>query len=246
MATFALSLTIILHTFDPGRTVLYVDIPTSADILALTSHQGETCVSIYLRTTPVTQETGSGRFEPKNLAKQAVHRLHVAEADKLSVAQLGDLVDDGEFRRFQANSLAIVITPKNTRTFRVPNALAPMVVVSNRFHVKPLFRAVKVSQTCYVLALAQRSARLLANAMIEGNRAATFGAVQTLLVDVPGQLDQSGAVIFAGAQADPLNYDLVDEIAVRVIATNGRIIGLRRLIFRGVRRSRPSFDMPHR
>jgi hypothetical protein len=355
--------------------VLYVDIPTSADILALTSHQGEACVSIYFRTTPVTQETRGDRIELKNLAKQAVHRLHVAGADKLSVAavaeQLDDLVDDDEFWRFQANSLAIFITPENTRTFRVPNALEPMVVVSTRFHVKPLFRAVSFSQTCYVLALAQRSVRLLevspdlptapvaieslpkdagralrgvgmidrwpsgrihaaegqkvllrqfvrevdkalrpllagsdiplilaaaepltsiyrsvntyshlANAVIEGNpelmsdgqlgerartvldgiyreeiaawrslfeeranqgrattdisqaaRAATFGAVQTLLVDIdeiiPGQLDPSGAVIFAG-QADPSNYDLVDEIAARVIATGGRVIGLRK------------------
>ena len=62
-------------------------------------------------------------------------------------------------------------------------------------------------------------------------RAATFGAVQTLLVDIdeviPGELDQSGAVIFAG-QADPSNHDLVDEIATRVIATGGRVIGVRK------------------
>lgn len=55
--------------------MLYVDIPTSADILTLTSHQGEACVSIYLRTTPVTQETRGGRIELKNLAKQAAHQL---------------------------------------------------------------------------------------------------------------------------------------------------------------------------
>ena len=62
-------------------------------------------------------------------------------------------------------------------------------------------------------------------------RAATSGAVQTLLVDIdeviPGQLDQSGAVIFS-EQADPPNYDLVDEIAARVIATGGRVIGVRK------------------
>ena len=63
-------------------------------------------------------------------------------------------------------------------------------------------------------------------------RAATSGAVQTLLVDIdeviPGQLDQSGAVIFS-EQADPPNYDLVDEIAARVIATGGRVIGVRKI-----------------
>ena len=44
---------------------------------------------------------------------------------------------------------------------------------------------------------------------------------------IPGQLDQNGAVIFA-EQAEPPNYDLVDEIAARVIATGGRVIGVRK------------------
>jgi hypothetical protein len=358
-----------------SHPVLYVDIPTSADFLALTSHQGEACVSIYLRTTPITQKTMGDRIELKNLAKKAVHQLHMAGEDKRAVAavaeQLDDLVDDDEFWRFQANSLAIFVTPGNAQTFRVPNAFKSMVAVSNRFHVKPLFRTVSFSQTCYVLALAQRSVRLvevspdlptvpvaieslpkdagralrgvgkidhwpsgrlqaaegqkvllrqfarlvdkalrpllagsdiplvlaaaeplasiyrsvntyshLTNAMLEGNpelvsdgalgerartildriyrdevaawrslfeeranqgrattdiaqaaRAATFGAVQALMVDIdeviPGQLDQNGAVIFA-EQAHPPNYDLVDEIAARVIATGGRVIGVRK------------------
>jgi hypothetical protein len=101
--------------------VLYVDIPTSADILALTSHQGEVCVSIYLPTTPITRESMGDRIELKNLAKQAVHRLHLAGEGKQAVAvaeQLDDLVDDDEFWRFQANSLAIFVTPENAQTFR--------------------------------------------------------------------------------------------------------------------------------
>jgi Bacterial archaeo-eukaryotic release factor family 11 len=314
------------------------------------------------------------RIELKNLAKQAVHRLHLAGEGKQAVAvaeQLDDLVDDDEFWRFQANSLAIFVTPENAQTFRVPNSFKSMVVVSNRFHVKPLFRTVSFSQTCYVLALAQRSVRLvevspdlptvpvtieslpkdagralrgvgmvdhwpsgrlqadegqkvlsrqfarlvdkairpllagsenplvlaaaepltsiyrsvntysrLAKAMIEGSpelmsdgqlgdraravldeiyrnevaawrslfeersnqgrattdisqaaRAATFGAVQSLLVDIdeviPGQIDRAGAISFAEEAVAP-NYDLIDEIATRVIATSGRVIGVRK------------------
>ena len=354
--------------------MLYVDIPTSADILALTSHRGEACVSVYLRTTPITRDTMGDRIELKNLAKQAVHQLHLAGEDKQAMAvaeQLDDLVDDDEFWRFQANSLAIFVTPENAQTFRIPNAFKSMVVVSNRFHVKPLFRTVSFSQTCYVLALAQRSVRLvevspdlptvpvtieslpedagrairgvglidhwpsgrlqaaegqkvllrqfarlvdkairpllagseiplvlasaepltsiyrsvntysrLAKGMIEGNpksmsdgqlgdraravldeiyrdevtawrglfeersnqgrattdiaqaaRAATFGAVQSLLVDIdeviPGQIDRGGAISFAEEAVAP-NYDLIDEIATRVIATSGRVIGVRK------------------
>lgn len=145
--------------------MLYVDIPTSADISALTAHRGDICVSIYLRTTPVTQETRGDRIELKNLAKQAAQQLHAAGAEKRQAAaiaeQLDDLVDDDEFWRFQAHSLAIFATSENVRTFRVPNALEPIVMVSDRFHVKPLLRAVSFPHSCYVLALAQRSVRLV-------------------------------------------------------------------------------------
>ena len=76
--------------------------------------------------------------------------------------QLDDLIDDNEFSRFQAHSLVIFATPENVpRTFRVPNAFEPLVIVSDRFHVKPLLRSVSLPQSCYVLALVQKSVRVI-------------------------------------------------------------------------------------
>jgi len=51
----------------------------------------------------------------------------------LIAEQLDDLVDDDEFWRFQAHSLAVCATPENLRTFRVPNALTRIVGVSDGF-----------------------------------------------------------------------------------------------------------------
>jgi hypothetical protein len=145
--------------------MLYVDIPTSADILALNAHRGDACVSIYLRTTPVTQQTRGDRVELKNLAKKAAQQLQNAGVNKQRVAaiaeQMDDLVDDDDFWRFQAHSLAIFATPDDVRTFRVPNALETSEVVSDRFHLKPLIRAVSFPHACYVLALAQKSVRVI-------------------------------------------------------------------------------------
>ena len=253
----------------------------------------------------------------------------------------------------------------------MPNALEPLVEVSDRFHVKPLLRSVSFPQSCYVLALAQKSVRVvevspdlpsvairveglpedagravqgvgeivhwpsdrihgaegqkvllrqfarnvdkalrplltgsdiplilaaaeplasiyrsvntyshLAQATIEGSpesmtdaqlgeqartvldgiyrdelaawrslfearasqgrattdvaqaaSAATMGAVDSVLVNIdeviPGRMDDRGAIVFA-EQASASNYGLVDEIAARVIATGGRVIGVRR------------------
>ena len=63
-------------------------------------------------------------------------------------------------------------------------------------------------------------------------RAATMGAVQTLLVDIdeklPGEVDEeSGAVTFA-EDDDAVSYGVVDEIARRVLLHGGRVLAVRR------------------
>ena len=126
--------------------MLYVDIPTTADIATLTSYRGDLCASIYLPTTPVTQDTQRNRIELKNLSKEVIEQIHLTGGDRRRAAliaeQLDDLVDDEEFWRFQAHSLAVYARPENLRTFRVPNAFARLVGVSDRFYVKPLLRTV--------------------------------------------------------------------------------------------------------
>jgi stalled ribosome rescue protein Dom34 len=61
-------------------------------------------------------------------------------------------------------------------------------------------------------------------------RAATYGAVDTLLVDidakVPGRIDEdTGAVAFADDDAS--SYGVVDEIARRVLLAGGRVLAVR-------------------
>jgi predicted metalloprotease len=62
-------------------------------------------------------------------------------------------------------------------------------------------------------------------------RAATQGAVDTLLVDIdeklPGHVDEeTGAVAFA--EDDAVSYGVVDEVARRVLLAGGRVLALRR------------------
>jgi hypothetical protein len=63
-------------------------------------------------------------------------------------------------------------------------------------------------------------------------RAATFGAVETLLVDidsvVPGTVDETTGEVTFDAESTAANLGVVDEIASRVIASGGRVIGVRR------------------
>lgn len=145
--------------------MLYVDIPTAPELQKLVAARGEAFVSFYLRTTPETQNIGAARIELGNLLKLAIAQLEAANTEKRTIwpieEQVADLLDDDEFWNFQANSLAIFVTPKSLRSFRLPNHLTDMVQVSDRFHIKPLLRAVSVQQHAFVLALAENEVRLI-------------------------------------------------------------------------------------
>jgi hypothetical protein len=121
-------------------------------------------VSIYVPTHPVSANVAE-RIEFGNLVAVAVEQLRAAGVAKREVAAIeeehGDLIDDEEFWRYQARSLASFATPDGLTTFRLPNRLRSAVEVSDRFHLKPLLRAVTFPQVALVLALAQGSVRLI-------------------------------------------------------------------------------------
>jgi hypothetical protein len=145
--------------------MLYVDIPTPADLKSLITFRTDICISIYLPTTPLTQDAQKDRIALKNATKQAAEESLGHGADKRRVAELieelDDLVDDNAFWRFQARTLAVLASPENVRTFRLPNDLKPIVEVADRYYLMPLLRAVTFPNACYILALDQGPTRLI-------------------------------------------------------------------------------------
>ena len=61
----------------------------------------------------------------------------------------------------QAHSLAVLATPDSVRTFRLATAITDRVEVSDRFHLKPLLRAIAFPQHAFVLALSENAVRLV-------------------------------------------------------------------------------------
>jgi hypothetical protein len=145
--------------------MLHVDIPTRADFAALAAQRDPVSVSIYLPSTPVSQEAVAGKTVLKNLLNTAIGQLQTVNADKRRIASLSELfehlMEDHEFWQFQAHSLAVFATPDNIRTFRVPNALVASVEVSDRFHLTPLFRSVAFPNVAYVLAISEGAVRIV-------------------------------------------------------------------------------------
>lgn len=145
--------------------MVYVDIPSLAEIRTLSDLRADAVVSIYLPTTPLTQEIEASRIALGNLIKAAVSQLEEAGFDKHRLAalreQLEDLRADDVFWIHQANSLAIIATPDKLHTFRLANKLTEILEVSNRVHLKPLLRAITFSHSAYVLSLSENGARLV-------------------------------------------------------------------------------------
>lgn len=145
--------------------MLYVDIPTQSEISRLVAARGEALVSIYLETTPDTQNIGPARTRLKQLTNDAVSQLQDVGVAKRTIwpieEQLHDLLDDDDFWNTQANSLAVFVTPDSLQTHRLPSHLTETVQVADRFHLKPLLRAVSLPQHAFVLALAENELRVI-------------------------------------------------------------------------------------
>jgi len=143
---------------------LHVDVPTRAQLERLLASRSRSSVSMYIPTDPASQD-GAERIELKNLAAEAIRQLESSGTGKGEIAAIdeavGDLIEDEEFWRYQARSLAVFVTPDALATFRLPNRLIAVVEVSDRFHLNPLLRSVTFPHAAFVLALAQGSVRLL-------------------------------------------------------------------------------------
>ncbi len=144
--------------------MLYVDIPSRIEIEKLVATRANLCVTIYVKTTPLTQEIGASRIAFKNLCHEAVEQLAAGGVGKRDTATIGeslaDILDDEAFWDMQANSLAVFATPQGTVTYRMANHIPDQVHVSDRFHIQPLLRAVTFPHNAFILVLGENGVAL--------------------------------------------------------------------------------------
>jgi hypothetical protein len=138
---------------------------TASDIDRLVSHQDGPCVSIYMPTEHRGPETRQNplRFRhaiDEALAKLTERGLRHSEAEAV-VAPIARLADDHDFWQHQEDGLAIMLAPDISDTFRLPQSFDPLVVVADRFHIKPLLPLLGAGTEFYVLTLSHNHIRLL-------------------------------------------------------------------------------------
>jgi hypothetical protein len=130
---------------------------------------GGVCLSLYMPT----HQAGPERYEEnrirfKNLLKKA--ETHLMEADlpgmkTRDVARLLEpaqgLLENGRFWAHQSQGLAIFLNFDNAYTYNLPLNFTEMVVVGQRFHIKPLLPLFAGNGRFFLLALSQNQVRLL-------------------------------------------------------------------------------------
>ncbi len=141
--------------------MLYKDRIREKEFLKLARERG-ICLSIFLPTTPITQDAQANRITLKNLAKRALEQAQTI-ADKRQTWPMEEyleaLQEDDGFWEFQANGLAVLVTPESIRTYRLAHSVEEAAEVSDRFHLKPLVPSLQ-PKAAYVLALSQKSVAL--------------------------------------------------------------------------------------
>lgn len=142
-----------------------MDIITAATIESLVRHDAERCVSVYMPTHRFGRETAQGPIRLANLLDRAGDELVAAgmrspDADEL-LGRGRLLTERDMFWQHQEQGLAMFIAPERTWLFRLPVAFTELVVVTDAFHVKPLWPVVSGDDIFYLLALSRNRVRLL-------------------------------------------------------------------------------------
>ncbi|BDA75634.1 hypothetical protein CAL7716_098000 [Calothrix sp. PCC 7716] len=159
----------------------------SIDELAiLTAEGGTDCVSIYMPTHKMSTETLQNPIRFKNLMREAEEKLianGLRPQDARDLLAPAQELDEYEFWQHQSDGLAIFISKNIFSYYTVPLDFQELVVVTDRFHLKPLMSLLTGDGQFYILALSQNLVRLF-----QGTR---YSVREIELEDVPTSIGEA-------------------------------------------------------
>jgi hypothetical protein len=132
------------------------------DLKPLMQHQGQCCVSIFMPAQQVTARVQENHIRFKNLLREAETRLAEMKAESMDTVleSAYRLLEDRPFWHHQSEGMALFMSKGFFKPYRLPIDLDELVVVGDRFHVKPVLQLLTGDGTFYLLALSQNEVRL--------------------------------------------------------------------------------------
>lgn len=159
---------------------------TKEGLRDLIEERGSPCVSIYMPTHRKL-ETQQDQIRFKNLLRQAEERLLISGLRSPEASRLlepgRELLENPFFWEYLSDGLALFLSRGAFRSHRLPYNLKELVVVAERFHLKPLFPLLDYAGQFYILALSKNEVRLL--------RGSPISAEEVELENVPRSLSDA-------------------------------------------------------
>ncbi len=176
-------------------------------VLLETQSRSFDSVSIFMPTYKLGAELRQNPVRLKNLLREVEERLANGAPRPVEVKKfltpLRELLKDGLFWQHPDDGLAIFLSQEMFRYYRLPLNFKELVVVSDRFHIKPLLPLFSGDGRFYVLALSQNEVKLL--------QCTRYAAKE---------MDLAGVVPLSLAEA--LNYDEVERTLQYHSGTSGK------------------------
>lgn len=126
-------------------------------------HEG-LCVSVFMPTYRTGVEIQQNQIRLRNLLKEIEEKLEASgmraqEIEKF-LEPASALVNNILFWRRQSDGLALFIAADLFRSYRLPADFEELIVITDRFHVKPLLHLLGSKAPFYVLTLSQNEVRI--------------------------------------------------------------------------------------
>lgn len=186
------------------------------ELLTLASDKSGTCVSIYMPTHKLGTQTQQDPIRFKNLMREAEEKsiaTGMRAQDARDLLARAQQLDDFQFWQHQSDGLAIFISANVFGYYCLPLNFDELVVVTDRFHFKPLLPLLSGDGQFYILALSQNQVRLF-----QGTR---YSVSEIELEDVPTSI------------AEALRYDDPEKSLQFHTGTSGGQGGDRAAMFHG-------------
>jgi hypothetical protein len=188
-----------------------MDMITMEKLKEILTHQSDWCISLFMPTHRAGLETEQDPIRFKNLLAEAENQLKAEGLDASKVDKIlkkpRNLFEASTFWQHQSDGLAIFISEDEFHLFRLPIAFTEMVVVTNRFHIKPLLPLLNSDGTFHILAISQKQVRLMAGNQYTVDEIDLGEIPETLFQTLPSEWPkqnlqyQTGAPSAGGTQA---------------------------------------------
>lgn len=138
---------------------------SSEELKELLEQRSEHSLSIYIPTHRYGKEVRQDPIRFRNLLREAETRLEDAELNRAQIADLlkpaEALLKSDDFWQYSSDGLAVFVSHSFFEFFRLPVPFKELLVVTDRFHSKPLLQLFSSDGRFYVLAVSQNEIRLL-------------------------------------------------------------------------------------